>query len=537
MTADTWGRQTLGRGTVALPEFDRTLTQALNGAVPMPGSVLEYAGESWDQDALRDEVARVAGGLRELGVAKGDRVTVYAPNMPEHIFVFMAVAQLGAINAFVNPQWQAEEARYLLRDAASKVVIVSLDTLTEGLRAVAETAVEHVVVVDRLGGVRGGGVAALPQGCLPFDVLSRAHRLRKDFASPSDPVALWYTSGTTGRPKGATWTHRSFLYNALSFLRLVGIGPGDTSLRGTSCAHCGVAPGGIGPILAGGKHLLHARVSPRAIIDSLGTGDVHHITAAPAVMRLVHREAMKEGFEGFRAVRALTMGGADISADLLADLGALFPEAALASVYAASEGFFSCHVPRSSAIRSDPNLAGLGSCGEALPGTSVTIVDDDWLPLPKGVIGRVAVQGPGVMSGYWKRSESTRTVLRDGVVAVGDLGRVDDGLFRCGGNRRRRGGVSGGEPGRDDDQERGDRQPPVVELHRRNVLEEIQVPGADLEPFAGKEFVQHQRKGVVDHPRIQSRHQRTAECRHEDHAAGQRRQPVQPHRHRIKHRG
>lgn len=410
-------------------ELDRTISATLASMPPLDGVVLEYAEQRWTQADLQSAVRKVATGLKELGIRRGDRIAMYAQNTPEHIILFLAVARLGAINTFINAQWRSPELRYVIEDAQPRLLVVSPDTYAEASKALADSPVEWLVQVDRTLDEPDGTGKPAPQAVRPFESLYGLESVG-DEASPDDAIALWYTSGTTGRPKGAIWDHRNMIFNSLAFMRSAGIGHGDVSLRVTSCAHNGLSAGAIGPLLAGGRHHLLPSVSPTSMVKSMDQHAVSYISIAPAVMRLVLQRADQLGITQLPALRALAMGAADLAPELLSDLARLFPNALIANVYGASEGYFSGHGVTAPFLRSVDVAAKaaeyrFGSVGSPLPGNEIRIVDDDWQDKKEGT-GYVAVRGPGVTSGYWKKPEATADSLHDGLVRVGDLGRIDE---------------------------------------------------------------------------------------------------------------
>jgi long-chain acyl-CoA synthetase len=415
-------------GDVSRADVERTITEALLEAPILEGPMLEYCGETWSQAELQDLVARVASGLKELGVEKGDRVTVYSHNIPEHIVILFAAARIGAVTAYANGQLRADEVAYLLNDAKPRVLIVSPETYDQALLASSSSPVDHLVMVNRTVEKPLEVDASVPRNALAFDSLRHSEPFLSDGAKPEDLAAIWYTSGTTGQPKGATWTHRNFLYNALAFVRRAGVGAGDVSMRGTNCAHNGLGTGAIGPLVAGGRLHLLPGVSPTRMVDLILRENVNYMTSAPAILRLIIERTREIGVSEFPSFKGVAVGASDFPSDLVAQVSRLLPNAVIGNVYGSSEGYFSANAIFAGDVNKDDQVAsyGLGSVGRCFPDTEIRIVDGDGARLESNEVGVIEIRGPGVMSGYWQRPDATAKVLVDGWVRIGDLGRIDD---------------------------------------------------------------------------------------------------------------
>jgi len=415
------------RRLVSPASLRRTVTAALAEQVAArPGApALSHDGSRWTFADLDADVARAAAGLSALGVAAGDRVTVYAGSIPEQVLTFLAVARLGGINAPVNAQWLEEEARWVLQDSGAKVLVVSLDSLERGLAACEGAAVEHVVVVRRSAEEPDIHDAELPAGVRSFDDLLAHEPLVRDGAEPDDPVALFYTSGTTGRPKGATWTHTNLLYNSLAWMDVFGVGEHDVALGGYDGRGSGISIGVTGPLLVGAhvRSLARRGLDPAGMITSIADGGITYMPTAPAIMSILMQVARQAGVEQLPTVEVIAIGSAPTPPDLFEPLRAFLPRCRIFHSYGASEGHFSACPPEAL-----PEKA--GSVGLPLPESEIRVVDDSMVDVPRGEVGRVAVRGPGIMAGYWNNPEATATALREGWLLMGDLGRLDaDGFL------------------------------------------------------------------------------------------------------------
>jgi acyl-CoA synthetase (AMP-forming)/AMP-acid ligase II len=412
------------KGEAMRIDVDRTVTAALERRVTQhPGTVaLEFSGEEWTGEQLADQAARLASGLAALGVERGTRVSILAPNLPEHVVLFLANARLGAVHAPINPQWMVEETRFLLADAGSTVLFVSPDTLEVGLEAVEGTAVREVVVVPRSMEEPDRTDADLAPGTRAVAELLGAEPLLEDRSSADDDVALWYTSGTTGRPKGAVWTHRNFLFNSLAWMDAFGVGPGNIALGAAPMAHNGLGIGAVGPMLVGGRFHLLRRVDPGEMLEVIQREGVTYMATVPAIMTILTLRAEQLGIRQLPSMQSMAIGAAPTPIDLLRKFDDFLPNCRSYHSFGASEGHFTTCPPEALPEK-------LGSVGRPLAGNEVKIVDGDGNELAADEIGAIAVRGPGIMRGYWRNGEATARVLRDGWVSIGDLGRIDEDGF------------------------------------------------------------------------------------------------------------
>ncbi|GLW99314.1 class I adenylate-forming enzyme family protein [Microtetraspora sp. NBRC 16547] len=380
---------------------------------------LDYHSERWTYRELSEAAARTATGLASLGVGRGDRVTLFSQNVPEHVLVFLALARLGGINVSINPQWTASEARYLIEDAGSKVVIASADTLKAAQESIKGLGAK-LFLVRRSTSEPGLHDVEVPDGVGDFEEVTSAPPMSEVFGSPSDPVTVWYTSGTTGRPKGAIWSQEVFLNNALVTAKdTYGVSPGDVALCPIPIAHNGLSVAALGPMLAGGTFYLHRRVNPADMLRCMLDAGVTYMATAPAVMNILMIHAAEAGVETLPAMKTIAMGGAVITTDMLARLQKFMPNCECGVIYAGSEGYYGTWLPSEAPEK-------LGSIGRPYLGMEWKVVDDLWNDVGVGEVGNIASRGSGCMLGYWNRPDVDKQVFHDGWMAIGDLGRMDE---------------------------------------------------------------------------------------------------------------
>jgi acyl-coenzyme A synthetase/AMP-(fatty) acid ligase len=338
-------------------------------------------------------------------------------NAPEHVIVQLAAARLGAIAAPINPQWTAGEARALVELVEPRVLVVGPDTAAAGVRAATGTGVRAVLAAAQ----GRDAVPAEPDPAFatldPFASLLDAPPLGDDRAEPDDAVAIWHTSGTTGRPKGAVWAHGAFLNNSRDLVHLYGVRRGMGSLSVFPHAHNGSGVGTLGPLLLHGTVDLLARADTTRMLDTIRQHDIGFLVAAVPVLRLLQARMEQLGVPSLPSLRSIVLGATAASTELLDWIAGIAPNAVVYFAYGGSEGYGTYADTR----RRDK----LGSVGIPVPLSEIRIVDDDWQPLPPDHEGRVAMRGAGMMASYWRDPERSAAVFRGDWCSWGDVGRLD----------------------------------------------------------------------------------------------------------------
>jgi acyl-CoA synthetase (AMP-forming)/AMP-acid ligase II len=365
-----------------------------------------------DFNASADETAV---GLAELGVGEGDVVALLLPAVTEHFIVFLAAAKLGAVTAAVNPKLVPAERAEVLRAAGPKVVVCT-ESLAAGTReaATVELIEPSNVKGDILRGLRR--VGQRPPPLKP--ALDR-------------PIAIVFTSGTTGRPKGAVFGGRQ-----IEFITRCDVGEawggGGPSMTGSALAHLGPMTKLAGNLKKGATQHLSSR--PWKAADALRMVAELKIAAlggVPTQIALMLRDPSFNHTD-LSSVRAVVMGGGPATPALIREARARIP-AALAVRYSCTEAGIGCGTSFT-----DPDEDAEVSVGRPQPGVRLRIVSDDGDALPDGEIGEVCLGSPAVMDGYWHNDAANADAfIDDGSVRTGDLGWIDSqGRLRLAGRSR-----------------------------------------------------------------------------------------------------
>jgi fatty-acyl-CoA synthase len=381
--------------------------------------------------ALR--VRRTAGALAGLGVQGGDRVAWMSGNHPSALETLFACGQLGAIWVPVNARLTAPEAEYVLAHSGTSVVVHGRDhgPLADALR-------------DRLPGVRAWVAAEPPDSggadSLPYEALLAAagEDVRDEPVTLDDPCLVMYTSGTTGRPKGAVLTHGNMTWNAVNQLLGFDFGQDERTLALAPLFHIGGLNGTVIPtLLRGGCAVVVRSFDPAGTLEVLEQQRVNSFFAVPTMLDAMAREPAF-ATRDLSALRTIGAAGAAVPLPTLRtwlDRGVTMQQA-----YGMTEAAPGCTV-----LDSADAERKVGSAGKPVFFTDVRVVGLDGGELAPGEVGEVVVQGPNVMAGYWEDPDQTAAVLRNGWYHTGDAGSVDEDGFLYIRDRYRDMIISGGE--------------------------------------------------------------------------------------------
>jgi acyl-CoA synthetase (AMP-forming)/AMP-acid ligase II len=363
-----------------------------------------------------DALARALG---DLGVGRGDRVALYMYNRPEAMESFFAVLKLGAAAVPLNPRFTAEEIDYHVNDAGARVVI----TGTEVVDVVAKvrdrlTSAEHVICV-------GAG----DDDVVDFEALVAGHDGWFEAVDVDDDELAWlaYTSGTTGRAKGAMLSHGNLVACALGALAdTMRLEVGDVALHAASLTH-GSGYNALAYTMKGCAQVL---LSPlgfevEKFLDFVARYKVNALFTVPTMIKMVIDHPATAGAD-LSSLRWVMYGGAPMYVeDLKKALDLMGP--VFVQIYGQTESPMTGTLLRPEEHRLDEPWAGrLGSCGRARSGMGVRILGEDDRPVPTGEMGEICLRGATVMRGYWNRPDATAETLRGGWLHTGDIGKMDE---------------------------------------------------------------------------------------------------------------
>ncbi len=374
-------------------------------------TAVEWLGGAVSFEQLAERTLRRASALQDRGVRRSDRVAALLPNGLDFVELFHAVDALGATLVPLNARLTVPELRFQLADAEPRILTQGTDAAGERAReAAARTGIPSVPIEA----LRSEGAPAL------------------ETTPEETPVALLYTSGTTGEPKGALLSRRAMAASARASSEHLGTGPEDRWLACLPLYHVGGLSLLVRSALDGSPLVVHERFDASAVAARLAAGDVSGISLVPTQLeRLLDTTRDRTAPAPLRIV---LLGGAPVSTALEARAAAAgYP---IAPTYGLTEA-------SSQVATRTPGSARSGLT--PLPGIALRILDEAGHPCAAADVGEIAVHGATVMSGYWRREPATCAVLRDGWLRAGDAGWLDaEGDLHVV-DRRRDLIVSGGE--------------------------------------------------------------------------------------------
>ncbi|CAI8038784.1 Long-chain-fatty-acid--CoA ligase [Geodia barretti] len=365
--------------------------------------------------SLDEDSSRFAAALVSLGVRKGDRVAYYIQNSPELITGFYGILKAGAVPVPCNVMYRAEELAYHLNDSGAKVLFCEAELYPTAQQVLAETPVSNVIVA---GGNVDGQAISWDSLLTSVSPLTDLPALDVD----EDLALLPYTGGTTGIPKGAMLTHANMVANAVQFRDWFGYEPGGEVFVATlPLFHIGGIAGVMSvPLSAGGTIVLFRRFSAERVLKAIQDYRATRFLGVPTmyIALLNHENASKYDLSSLRASRT---SAAPLPKAVKESFDSLVGHEVLVEGYGLTE--------TSPLTHANPvNDARAGSIGVPLPDTDALVFDaDDGVDeMPLGEVGELALRGPQVMKGYWKRPLETSEAIRNGWFYTGDLAYMDE---------------------------------------------------------------------------------------------------------------
>lgn len=404
-----------------------------------------FEDEHYTYADIDAQVRSLAHHLREVhGVGPGDRVAIAMRNYPEWVVGYWAIVALGAAVVGMNAWWTGPELQYALEDSRPKVLIADLervDRVAPVLGALRATAPLHLVAVRHPGD--------LPDDASRWEDVVRAEDAPEGLPAadihPDDDATIFYTSGTTGSPKGAQLTHRGSVHNLMHCAFMVqvagaaaarAVAAGDlparpprpelpnvvmapTPLFHVTANNCLLHPTTLG----GGTIVLTYKWDPARALELIEREHVTSFSGVPTMSRelLAHPDWATRDVSSLSAMGG---GGAPLQPDLVGKIDRSLARGAPSTGYGLTE---TCGIVTANAgmtYVSKPD-----SAGPVVPTLDAKIVDDDDRELPVGDAGRLLVKGPIVIKGYLHKPEATAEAIRDGWFDTGDIARLDDDGF------------------------------------------------------------------------------------------------------------
>jgi acyl-CoA synthetase (AMP-forming)/AMP-acid ligase II len=401
-------------------------------------TALRFEGRSWSYRELYEDVCRLSHGLGELA-APGDRVAMLTENNPEYVMAYYAVPLAGMALVFVNYRLAPNEVAGIVADSRPAVLITERKFADSALAAAeAVDSVRTVVCID-------GDVP----GTIPFAGLTRGRPAAEPATAPDEDGTAWllYTSGTTGKAKGAMLTHRNVVAAVAN--AAISWEQGDESPGVSLCPWplCHIA--GYGVVVA---HLnadtlvLMRRYDPEGFLAAVQEHAVTSTTAAPTMLAMLLRHPSFDSYDTSSITR-VGYGSAPMPVTTLREAMKRFPNARFQTGFGMTElaGNVLVHSADDHIAAARGRTELLASVGRPMALSAVRVVDEDGAECPPGQVGELVIRGDQVCSGYWERPDAADAAFRGGWFHSGDLARRDDEGYYYIVDRKKDMILSGGE--------------------------------------------------------------------------------------------
>ncbi|PKW00026.1 acyl-CoA synthetase (AMP-forming)/AMP-acid ligase II [Amycolatopsis echigonensis] len=362
-----------------MPESLVAAVRASVQAHPEVEAVVEVDGPRLTYAQLWERASEVAGGLRERGIAPGDRTAILLPAGADWVCAFLGSVLAGAIVVPVNTRFAEPEVDYVLTDCGATYVFKEGEPLPSGPATVHDEAVR------------------------------------------TDPAAIFYTSGTTGFPKGAITTHENFLSNVETAIRVLELdradGPSLRNLISVPLFHVtGCNTQLLVQLSLGGTTVILPAFETRGFLAAIAEERINILVTVPAIYSLAIAHPDFAALDTGRVLR-VAYGGAPIAPALVARIKEAFPSAKVGNGFGLTEvASIATYLPH------EWSTEHADSVGFAVPVVDLAVADAD----PRTGVGELLVRGPNRVPGYWNKPEATASAIVDGWLHTGDLARIDD---------------------------------------------------------------------------------------------------------------
>jgi long-chain acyl-CoA synthetase len=368
-----------------------------------------YRDTSVTYKELNQQVKRLAAGLTAHGIGKGDGVALILGNSPEFLIAYYGILRLGAYVVPINPLFTQGEISYILDNSQAKAVIshVSVEPKLSEVKKQLEN-LKLVIYTD----------AKNQEWTWEHLMETSINVFGRPYIDADNLAVILYTSGTTGKPKGAMLTHRNMASNADSISKLLELNDNDRVVAVLPMFHVFCMTVCLNaPIACGATVLIQPKFSPHEVVSTIRERAATMFAGVPTMYSFIN-QLPEATAEDFQSIRLCISGGASIPVDLLHKFENKFNVCIL-------EGYGLSETAPLVSINPLKGIRKPGSIGLNIPAVRSKVVDENGKVLPRGVVGELVVQGPNVMRGYLGLPEATSDAFKDGWFYTGDLATMD----------------------------------------------------------------------------------------------------------------
>lgn len=381
---------------------------------------------TWGQFA--DRVARLAGALVELGLQADDRVAMLAHNCPEYFEFNYGVPWAGGAIVPLNNKLPADQLAYILDHSATRFLIAD-----EAFKPLIDSFISRLNALDRVIYFSSNSIQGFDdrtgspgeKNVSYKKLLENAQALEDQLRGYEDMAGIFYTSGTTGTPKGVVLSHRNLVWNTMGGVLNADLDESTIYLHATPLFHAAGSARIFTMVTAGVSNIILPKFDMPRLLDAI---ERYHVTSLLLVPTMINRLVNEPTLDNYdlSSLHGIAYGASSMPQAVLIEALQKFPEVNFTQAYGMTELSPSATFLESRYhVLEGPDAGRLSSCGRATWGADVRIVDKQRRPVSTGEVGEISVRGPMVMQGYWRNPKATAEIIEDGWLHTGDAGYKD----------------------------------------------------------------------------------------------------------------
>ncbi|MFN8495499.1 MAG: long-chain-fatty-acid--CoA ligase [Caldilineaceae bacterium] len=400
------------------------ITQGLKRAVQISANGIATINGNRQRTWLEfsQRIAQLSGAFQKLGLSPGGRVAILSFNSDRYLEAYYAVPWANGVIVPLNVRLAPPELIFMLNDSGSEILIID-ENFKAMLAAFASqlTTVKHIIYA-------GEGIA--PGKTFDYETLLADASAITDAERGGDKVAgIFYTGGTTGRPKGVMLTHDNIVINAMSWTMGVQYNDETVYLHSSPMFHLGDGQANCEVTMMAGTHAFVPRFDPQGVLEAIQNYKVTCCTLVSTMVNLLANYPNVRNYD-LTSLKTIIYGAAPMPEAVFVKAKGVFPNVNFIQGYGMTETAPGIAILEDKYHAFEGPLAGkVSSVGQPLYSLEIKIVAPDDTELPRGVVGEIIVRGPNVMKGYWNRPEETAHALRNGWMHTGDACYMDEDGF------------------------------------------------------------------------------------------------------------